>query len=347
MTSLCHESTWYWCNFIWDITSEGYTYAAIGTLVVYDWLLLLEQEVDLVWKRRWTLVKFMYLALRILGIFYGITNVFYYAPRHVPNWTCVAFLWIVPVSEALGFFTLQIVMILRLYAMSGRSRKLLSALLFGFVIVQGIVFANTIRNAIVIGDTEVDQAPEGFPGVCSAQYGVFILPLLDGQYISLLIFEVLMLAISLFFFAVHLRQSRGQRGAWSTRNIVVLLVRDNVFYFVITAATYASESFSSLELGWTPIHRIGYDVLNAVLSGIVICILGPHLILSVLRHHAKRVEGSYTSTDDISAGSFAAARRETTRLWEAQDPLFSYDSETYGGNDTITLNHFSRAYTDP
>lgn len=314
MTTVCDEDAWYWCNFLLDTQAEGFAYAAIATLVVYDWLIFLEQESHLIWKRQWTFAKFMYIALRTLGMIYGIANVFYYAPMHITDSTCVAFSWIIPLGEAFGFTVVQLVMIVRLYVMSGRSKALLAMLLVGYTIVQGILYANTIRNAIRLGNSAVDLTPLGYPGVCLAMYHVYIVPLLRGQYVSLLTLEVLMLGVSLYFFREHLKHSRGQRGTWPTTNVLVLLVRDNVLYFVLTAAILLSESLSGLPTNWGPEKHIAFDVFNAVFSGIVVGVVGPHLILSILHHHAKSIRGGPSiGLTDMSTVYFTTPRKSTYR----------------------------------
>ncbi|EIW74012.1 hypothetical protein CONPUDRAFT_147971 [Coniophora puteana RWD-64-598 SS2] len=102
-----NNDAWYWCNYLWDLHSEGMAYTSIGTLVVYDWIIFLDQEIHFIWKRKWNLVKVLYIALRVVGAIYGITNVFNYAPIHVSDTVCIAFAWIIPGSEALGFSVLQ------------------------------------------------------------------------------------------------------------------------------------------------------------------------------------------------------------------------------------------------
>ncbi|EIW74011.1 hypothetical protein CONPUDRAFT_170387 [Coniophora puteana RWD-64-598 SS2] len=312
MTTVCHEVSWYWCNFLLDTQAEGFAYAAIATLVFYDWSIFLGQEADLIWRRQWTFSKFMYIALRTLGMIYGLANVFYYAPWHITDSSCVAFSWIIPLSEALGFTVIQFVMIVRLYAMSGRSKALLAMLLLGYTIAQGILYANTIRNAIRLGNSAADLTPLGYPGVCLAMYHVYIVPLLRGQYVSLLTLEVLMLGVSLYFFRKHLKHSRGHRGTWSTTNVFVLLVRDNILYFVLTAAIFLSESLSELPTNWGPEKHIAFDVFNAVFSGIVVGVVGPHLILSILHHHAISIRGGPSiGLTDMSTMHFTTPREST------------------------------------
>jgi len=291
MDSMCPDDTWYWCNYLWDLHSEGMAYTSVGTIVVYDWIIFLDQEIHFIWKRKWNLVKVLYIALRVIGAIYGITNVFNYAPLHVSDATCIAFAWIIPGSEALGFSVLQIVMIVRLYALSGQSKRLLALLVVGFVIAQGILYANTFRNAVDIGLSATDRQILGYPGFCLARWGNLLWPLLRGEYVSLLAFEVLMLGVSLYFFTKHVLQSRGLSGTWSTKNMVVLLVRDNVLYFLVTAAVFASESLSGLPQGWAPRNRVAFDVFNAVFSGVVVGVVGPHLVLSIISHHRPLSHG--------------------------------------------------------
>jgi len=198
--------------------------------------------------------------------------------------SCIAFAWIIPGSEALGFSVLQIVMVIRLYALSGQSKKLLALLIVGYGLAQGILYANTFRNAVDIGLSTIDRHDLGYPGFCLSRWGNLLWPLLRAEYVSLLAFEVLMLGVSLYFFTKHVMQSRGLSGTLSTRNMAVLLVRDNVLYFLITAAMLACESLSGVPQDWAPRNRVAFDVFNAVLSGVVVGVVGPHLVLSILSH---------------------------------------------------------------
>ncbi|KAG2359090.1 hypothetical protein BDR07DRAFT_1415981, partial [Suillus spraguei] len=51
-----------------------YSYFIIASFIVvtYDWVLTLGQEVELVWRQRWSLMTVLYLAVRYLGIFYVV-----------------------------------------------------------------------------------------------------------------------------------------------------------------------------------------------------------------------------------------------------------------------------------
>ncbi|KAG2111989.1 uncharacterized protein F5147DRAFT_685241 [Suillus discolor] len=58
-------------------------------MVVYDWVLTLGQEIELIWRRRWSLMIVLYLVIRYIGIPYFVVayvslvcTVFYSSDQH-------------------------------------------------------------------------------------------------------------------------------------------------------------------------------------------------------------------------------------------------------------------------
>lgn len=47
--------------------------ASVG--VVYDSALSFAQEVELIWRQRWSLMTVLYLSLRYIGIVYAVINI--------------------------------------------------------------------------------------------------------------------------------------------------------------------------------------------------------------------------------------------------------------------------------
>ncbi|KAG1773458.1 hypothetical protein EDD22DRAFT_857673, partial [Suillus occidentalis] len=40
--------------------------------VVYDWVLTIGQEIELIWRQRWSLMSVLYLVIRYIGIPYSV-----------------------------------------------------------------------------------------------------------------------------------------------------------------------------------------------------------------------------------------------------------------------------------
>ncbi|KAG2369327.1 hypothetical protein BDR07DRAFT_649982 [Suillus spraguei] len=51
-----------------------------GVVVVYDWVLMLGQETELIWMQRWSLMTVLYLVMRYIGIPYSVINVLSHMP---------------------------------------------------------------------------------------------------------------------------------------------------------------------------------------------------------------------------------------------------------------------------
>ncbi|KIK41196.1 hypothetical protein CY34DRAFT_806374, partial [Suillus luteus UH-Slu-Lm8-n1] len=50
----------------------SYWMVAAGVLVVYDWVLTIGQEIELIWRQRWSLMTVLYLSIRYIGILYSV-----------------------------------------------------------------------------------------------------------------------------------------------------------------------------------------------------------------------------------------------------------------------------------
>ncbi|KAG2368999.1 hypothetical protein BDR07DRAFT_845414 [Suillus spraguei] len=73
MTIISNDPSW------WP-TIDAYIFlrywmVAAAAAVVYDWVLSLGQEIELIWKQRWSLMTVMYLVIRYIGILYSIISV--------------------------------------------------------------------------------------------------------------------------------------------------------------------------------------------------------------------------------------------------------------------------------
>ncbi|KAG2363845.1 hypothetical protein BDR07DRAFT_878707 [Suillus spraguei] len=73
MTVVSNSPSW------WPTISSNilfsYWKVAAGVVVLYDCVLTLEQEIELIWRRRWSLITVLYLVVRYIGLLYVVINV--------------------------------------------------------------------------------------------------------------------------------------------------------------------------------------------------------------------------------------------------------------------------------
>ncbi|KAG2095450.1 uncharacterized protein F5147DRAFT_718328 [Suillus discolor] len=66
MTVVLNNPSW-WPLIDWNMFFS-YWIVAAGVVVVYDWVLTLGQEIELIWRQRWSLITLLYLVIRYTGI---------------------------------------------------------------------------------------------------------------------------------------------------------------------------------------------------------------------------------------------------------------------------------------
>jgi hypothetical protein len=123
MTLVSNNPSW-WPLINANLVSS-YFVAASSAWLMYDWGLTFGQEVELVWRQRWSPMTFLYLSVRYTGIGYAVMSILLWVPT-IPisdtgcNIMYEALVW---TNEAVNLI-LGIIIIARLHAMYRRSKKL-------------------------------------------------------------------------------------------------------------------------------------------------------------------------------------------------------------------------------
>ncbi|KAG2104662.1 uncharacterized protein F5147DRAFT_261829 [Suillus discolor] len=295
MTFVSNDPT-YWPYIGFNIFLSYWTVAAL-VVVVYDWVLTLGQEIELIWRRRWSLMTVLYLIIRYIGIPYSITNILENMAsvsltdavstiaNHAVNGTNVA------LTAMLG-----VIMISRLHAMYEGSRAMLMFLVIIFLAVNiACAVIMVIALKYLVGGELI---------ISGAHMCGYELEGTDPLLISMIsvlnsVWEVLVLCLSVWIAVKHFREMR--RYSLSTGSKIVdcfrVLIQSHVLYFAsFVGVSCIQLVYLSPKLN---ANSIGDQILDGavqILSVVQMFVLGPRLILSVREYHAELVECSDAET---------------------------------------------------
>ncbi|KAG1775286.1 hypothetical protein EV702DRAFT_455190 [Suillus placidus] len=276
---------------------DGGFAVAASAGVTYDWALTLGQEVELIWRQRWSLMTVLYLSVRYLGILYAVVQILFNVPtvsvtdvvswilHDVLNWTNVVV-----------FAMLGVIMITRLHAMYQQSRKILIFLAITFLadnIYAGVVATMYTRH------TSGEELILSGTHQCTIAYAGDTLLLGIIAWILCTAWEVLALCLAVWIASKHFRELGRRSAGRVIGDCFLVLMKSHVLYFASSVAAscfeigYISPTISadqsSLETriyaGFLKIFTVGQ-----------LFVLGPRLILGVREYHAKLVVDSDATT---------------------------------------------------
>ncbi|KAG1786725.1 hypothetical protein EV424DRAFT_1551365 [Suillus variegatus] len=276
----------------------NYWIVAAGIVVVYDWVLTLGQEIELIWRQRWSLMTVLYLTVHTLywnTVFCCLSSE-QYAIGVVDRCSTIAYYATSGTMVALTAM-LGVIMIARLHAMYQGSRTMLMFLIIIFLAVN---IACEVIAAISINDTVAEELILSGTHVCSYTYDGEAQLLSSITWILNTVWEVLALCLSVWVAVKHFRELRrlGPSTGSTIGDCFRVLIQSHVLYF----ASFVSVSciqLASLSPEIMNSNSIGVSILGGVvqiLSVVQMFVLGPRLILSVREYHAKLVAYSDAET---------------------------------------------------
>ncbi|KAH7928857.1 hypothetical protein BV22DRAFT_1126216 [Leucogyrophana mollusca] len=276
---------------------NDYFSMAVVTVLSYDYVLTFSKEVDLVWRRSFSLMSFLYVLVRYFGLAIAIIaglwgNVIHGSvPVLLPTNSALltsegfylgtALLQFTEWGSYVFIWAAEGVMIMRVYAMYTRSRVILSLLMLFFVatVAASIVLAVNYYSPKILIVTEVD--------LIGTDYCVQSPPAIGSiLYIHLTIprvcLDVLLLALAIGRLVKNALEMHNILGKWRLNVYLRMLVRDSVIYFILNlfyiAFAMAAPYLVDLPLG---VQYIGIAFCN-----IAPFMLAPHLIVSFRHYHA-------------------------------------------------------------
>ncbi|KAG2362586.1 hypothetical protein BDR07DRAFT_1020194 [Suillus spraguei] len=291
MTVVSNDPTWGPIIYLYRRYSQFVVAAFVA--VLYDWALTFGQEVELIWRQRWSLMTVMYLSVRYLGILYAALGVLNSVPTISLTDTVSFILYVVRTWMGfLAFSMLWVIIITRLHAMYQRSRKILISLAVTFLIVT--VFDGAASVKIMI-HTSAEELIISDTYQCSIDY-LERLVLLDSIiWISCTVWEVLALCLAIWIAVKHFRELRQHSAGGIINDCFVVLIRSHVVYF----ASFVAVSCVQLINNFSP--------LSTVLSSNYLC-MRPWFIISIGPHNSRNpdllwIASGFGVGADVCAGT--------------------------------------------
>lgn len=278
-----------------------YAHLASSTIVIYDHLITLGDELDLIWTGSWSLGKALFLINRYYFLFAVLFNNYGLLWANITDNFCHRFFqW----QGWTGWFACalaEVILQMRIYALYfADGKKILILMVICFIIttstsaaIMGIVLSQLhVASRIPLTNLSFCNSPD-------------IPDYFFTFWIPVLIFESLLCALALFRGFQTFKSTGGLFT--SGRHLVKVLIRDSIMYFLIMFATYLTSL-----LVWVvgPIDLLEIPIgFTVALS----CVLGNRVILNVL--NVKRADqnlernGPRGRTDahppDAAEGSFS------------------------------------------
>ncbi|OAX37024.1 hypothetical protein K503DRAFT_801560 [Rhizopogon vinicolor AM-OR11-026] len=319
MTVVSNDPSW------WPMIgfAREYTYFSVAVLVIviYDWVLTFGQEVELIWRQRWSLMTVAYLAVGALR-----WNIIFCLHRAVKSPISLVdrcrvseiiyckldadgIIAVTAVSLEYGFLLtnlmsavadslLGVIVVTRLYAMYQQSRKMLIFLIAIYVIILAagnVIFAIQVRNTsaveYVLSGAHICLYDEGDS---LFSYGM--------DWILRLVWEILVICLAVWIAVKHFRELQRPSTGWAVGDCFTVLIKTHLFYF----ASFIAVSCLEFIYAYTQLSAVPSMESDAFIGGLCIVrvvqsfVLGPRLILGVREYHAKLVGRSDEGTDMIS-----------------------------------------------
>ncbi|KAG1775272.1 hypothetical protein EV702DRAFT_1199587 [Suillus placidus] len=318
MTIVSDDPSWWPSIDSYRVLSYFVVAAFVG--VLYDWTLTFGQEVELIWRQRWSLMTVLYLGVRYLGIIsaaypehcgqcsddladrfsespaqmFAIPLQLTAAPcRNVSRILFIVCDW----TNMVVFPMLWAIIIARLYAMYQQSRKIL---IFLFVTFLADNIFNTVVNIMTTMHTSGEELILSGTYQCSIGFAEGI-PLLDAvTWILGTVWEVLALCLAVRIAVKHFRERRQYSAGGIIGDCFTVLIKTHVLYF----ASFGAVSCFSLILNLSPTLSAENPQIYAgflqILTVVQSFVLGPRLILGIREYQAKFVADSDAATDMTS-----------------------------------------------
>ncbi|KAF9555958.1 hypothetical protein CPC08DRAFT_109341 [Agrocybe pediades] len=219
-----------------------YTRIVANVIIFYDYLVTLEEEVRLMWRGKWSLVKILFFVIRYYGLLGAIFSLYSILTPFLTNKVSMRIVQWDIITAFLATLLTEAVLIIRLYALYNRSRKLLTFMLLCYAATTSCS-AWIMSQDIVAGIASIVVR---LPGTATCTFP----PLPQWAYafwIPFTTFDTLLCAFALYRGYQTFASSVGLHGSLANR-LLKVMIRDSLFNFIILSLAYLSGTLVWVKL---------------------------------------------------------------------------------------------------
>ncbi|KAF5324710.1 hypothetical protein D9611_004127 [Ephemerocybe angulata] len=231
--------------------------AALALLVV-DYIGTFEAEVSMMWKAKWSFAKALFFLTRYLAFFDVPLAIYFHTSLGLPPRTCQVLFIVETISLLVGVAVAEAILFLRVWALSGRNRKLLIYLTAQYTavhLVEAVLFGHFLFG--------LEFGPSPLPTVI----GCLPLPpkkkiqnsMLSALFGLILANELVILFITFFIGLTKFRDLRSP--------LIKTFYLDGFFYFLILSAISIGNMI--VDLVGPPEYRFLIVVLQRVMHSVL------------------------------------------------------------------------------
>ncbi|KAF6760991.1 hypothetical protein DFP72DRAFT_1166027 [Ephemerocybe angulata] len=286
---------------------DGYEAARIANylavsgmaLVAADYIHTFPDEVRLMWPTPWSLPKVLFFALRYYVFINNIFAAIYNFPINSSTSKCKAAFVRLAISAPLLFIMAEAILLVRVYAFSGRNKWMLAYLVFHFLAVHAAVIGLLAKFVMSV---RFDPLPfTDLPCFPTAANGSLL-----GIVYTIVLGSVVVVMFIMMWIAVR------KHRAFNNRNpLLTVFYQDGVFYFITLSALASANIF----MNYTAPEA--YKLLLSQIESDLHAILATRMIL--------HLRGSVETTDDAisTEGSWRPIQQKKQRDRTADAMNFS------------------------
>jgi len=285
--SVVADNSSVWLPIITAIQLTNWCDAAAAALICYDWILMFPREVEYIWRRRWSFMSTFYVIARYLGIALALNFLVFKANVPMTPSACVAVDRFANFGAFVGQVVGDTVMAMRVYAMYLGSKIVLAILVVMILTRIGLGLAVVV---IILGPQSGISATEHIlSGIYVCDPSVNTTGWLPFRWAILtIVINSLLFLLAVGSFIKHAFDIRRMLHKWKVGDLMGVLVRDSIVYFVLNLVVAILLMISVWVPGnWTYFGMVAAYTQNEA------SVLIPRLVISLRENYDE--DGKYSS----------------------------------------------------
>ncbi|KAJ7260104.1 hypothetical protein C8J57DRAFT_483879 [Mycena rebaudengoi] len=288
-----------------DIQATRYAQLSSSAIIIFDHLITLDEEVELIWRSSWSMGKVLFIINRYYTLICVVVNNYALFSPTLSDSVSLRFFHWQGWTGLIACMIAEVILQMRLYALYFLNKKVLALMVVTFIISS--TSSAVIMGTVLSGITARSQPIPGIPLRFCIPVGVP--SYFFAFWIPIIAFESLLCALALYrgFQTFKASGSAFQSG----RHLVAILIRDSVLYFLVMFATYLTNM---LVWASAPPNLLEIPIAFSVALS---CCLGNRMILNV-----REVNREIEATKEHSGESIKhQARLTRSSVFGPTEPL--------------------------